>query len=66
MSRNMFNSSFGRACLFLLVRTHSQMEYYLNLSNARRAANDAGLTQAGARGLANVVEIHPLSSRSLA
>jgi hypothetical protein len=62
----MFHSSSGRAHLFLVVRTHSQMQYYLNLSNTRRAANDSGLTATGGRSCRNVVEIHPLSRQSLA
>jgi hypothetical protein len=62
----MFYPPHGRASLFLLVRTHSQMQYYLNLSNTRRAANDAGLVSAATVRLDNVVEIHPLSRGSLA
>jgi hypothetical protein len=65
MSRTMFHSFSGRAHLFLVVRTHSQMQYYLNLSNSRRAANDAGLKPSGGRLFRNVVEIHPLNCRSL-
>lgn len=65
MSRTMFPSFSGRAHLFLVVRTHSQMQYYLNLSNSRRAANDAGLKPAAGQLFRNVVEIHPLNCRSL-
>jgi hypothetical protein len=66
MSRSMFHSTSGRAHLFLVVRTHSQMQYYLNLSGTRRAANDSGLKPAGGRSSRKVVEIHPLNRRSLA
>jgi hypothetical protein len=49
-------------CLFLFVRTHRQLEYYLKLQNARLAANQNGI--AGAAEVAakstNVIEIHPL------
>jgi hypothetical protein len=62
MSRTMFIPSFARACLFMYVRTHSQLQYYLNLSNTRRAANESGLGRAGARCFGNVVEIRPLFS----
>jgi hypothetical protein len=61
----MFKTSSARACLFLHVRTHSQMQYYLNLNNTRRAANESGLGLLGARSLGNVVEIHPLSRRNI-
>jgi hypothetical protein len=37
------------------------MQYYLNIRSTRRAANDAGFAAATARGLHNVVEIHPSS-----
>ena len=43
MSTAIFHSSCQRKRLFLVVRSHSQMQYYLNVSNTRRAANDAGL-----------------------
>jgi hypothetical protein len=66
MSKTMFHSASGRAHLFLLVRTHAQMQYYLNLSNSRRAANDSGLTAAGERPSGNVAEIHSLSRHLLA
>jgi hypothetical protein len=59
----MFKTSSARACLFLHVRTHSQMQYYLNLSTTRRAANEAALTAKSATLLGNVVQIHPLRRR---
>jgi hypothetical protein len=65
MFRTIFRSS-ARACLFLHVRTHSQMQYYLNIANTRRAANEGALASPGTRRCANVVEIHPLSGNSLA
>jgi hypothetical protein len=65
MFRTIFRSS-TRACLFLHVRTHSQMQYYLNIANTRRAANEVGPALPGARRCAKVIEIHPLSRGSLA
>jgi hypothetical protein len=32
----------AKVSLFLYVRTHSQVEYYLNLADSSRAANDSG------------------------
>jgi hypothetical protein len=61
----MFKASSARGCLFLHVRTHSQMQYYLNLNNTRRAANESGLAPMSASRLGNVVEIHPLSRRNI-
>ncbi len=65
-TKHMFQSSHGSASLFLLVRTHSQLQYYLNIGSTRRAANDAGLAQSTAGHLGKVVEIHPISRGSLA
>jgi hypothetical protein len=61
----MFKTSSARACLFLYVRTHAQMQYYLNLNNTRRAANESGLGPVGASRLGKVVEIHPLGRRNI-
>jgi hypothetical protein len=33
----------AKVSLFLYVRTHSQVEYYLNLADSSRAANDVGV-----------------------
>jgi hypothetical protein len=56
----------ARASLFLFVRTHHQLQYYFNLSDTRRAANQTGaLTAAAPPRLANVVEIHPIPGRLL-
>jgi hypothetical protein len=33
----------AKVSLFLYVRTHSQVEYYLNLADSSRAANEAGV-----------------------
>jgi hypothetical protein len=57
MSITMYHSPSIRASLFLLVRNHSQMQYYLKLADTRRAANDGGLVPAAVRRLANVVDI---------
>lgn len=51
----------ARNALFLFVRTHPQLRYYLNLTESLRAANEAGLRNfRAATGAGNVVEIHPL------
>jgi hypothetical protein len=49
--------------LFLFVRTHRQLEYYLKLQNARLAANQNGIASAAevAANSTNVIEIHPLA-----
>jgi hypothetical protein len=60
----MFKSSATRICLFLHVRTHSQMQYYLNLHNTRRAANESALELSGAPYFSNVVQLHPLNRRN--
>jgi hypothetical protein len=48
--------------LFIFVRTHRHLEYYLKLQNARVAANQNGIVgRAGASdNSTNVIEIHPL------
>jgi hypothetical protein len=52
----------ARGSLFLFVRTHHHLQYYFNLNDTRRAANQAGiLTAACPPRLANVVQIHPMS-----
>jgi hypothetical protein len=61
----MFKTSAARACLFLYVRTHAQLQYYLNLNNTRRAANEGGLSPTGASCPGKVVEIHPLGRRNI-
>jgi hypothetical protein len=51
----------GRVNLFLLVRSHAQLQYYLNLSDSQRAANQAGILRAsGLPDPSKVTEIHPL------
>jgi hypothetical protein len=52
-----------RSRLFLLVRSHSQIQYYLNVSDTKRAANQNGLQFRAPPD--NVAEIHPMSLRSL-
>ena len=47
--------------LFLLVRTHRQLEYYLKLPDARLAANQTGIVSQVSAKSANVIEIHPLA-----
>ena len=52
----------ARGSLFLFVRTHHHLQYYFNLSDTQRAANETGvLNSAGAPRLAKVVQIHPIS-----
>jgi hypothetical protein len=48
----------ARGSLFLFVRTHHHLQYYFNLNDTRRAANQTGAsTSAGPPRLANVVQI---------
>ncbi|MDP9089041.1 MAG: hypothetical protein M3O26_09920 [Pseudomonadota bacterium] len=49
--------------LFLFVRTYRQLEYYLKLKDARRAANQSGIGGATEVSIKspNVIEIHPLA-----
>jgi hypothetical protein len=58
----MLKTSSARSCLFLLVRSHSQMQCYLNLQITQRAANESGFRQLGAREPGKVLEIQPLRS----
>jgi hypothetical protein len=60
--RGMLSQVSARNALFLFVRTHPQLRYYLNLTESFRAANETGLDNSpGPRAAsANVVEIHPL------
>lgn len=52
----------ARGSLFLFVRTHHHLEYYFNVDDARRAANQTRvLASSSPRRLANVFEIHPIS-----
>jgi hypothetical protein len=57
----MLKSVSVRASLFLYVRTHSQLQYYLNLNDSRRAANQSGiLASADSPNAGKIAEIHPL------
>ena len=49
--------------LFLFVRTHLQLEYYLKLKDVRLAANQSGIGDATevTNKSPNVIEIHPLA-----
>ncbi len=52
----------ARGSLFLFVRTHHHLQYYFNLSDTRRAANQTGVRAVPSPPrLAKVVEIHPIS-----
>jgi hypothetical protein len=51
----------ARGSLFLLVRTHRQLEYYLRLEDARLAANQTGIVSQVSEKSPNVIEIHPLA-----
>jgi hypothetical protein len=52
----------ARGCLFLFVRTHHHLEYYFNVEDMRRAANQNGiLGSSGSSESANVIEIHPIA-----
>lgn len=49
----------ARGSLFLFARTHHHLQYYFNLNDTSRAANQTGvLSGAEPPQLANVVEIH--------
>jgi hypothetical protein len=52
----------ARGNLFLFVRTHRHLEYYFNLSDTHRAANQniAGRSPVPAR-MAKVIAIRPIS-----
>jgi hypothetical protein len=57
----MFKQLSARGSLFLFVRTHHHLQYYFNLRDTRRAANQTGAPTAGRpRQLGKVVEIHPI------
>jgi hypothetical protein len=57
----------ARVSLFMYVRTHSQLEYYFNLSETHRAANQTGLCDSSDSAREdNVVEIHPIARTSSA
>ena len=49
-----------RGSLFLFVRTHHHLQYYFNLGDTSRAANQSGILDSSALPLANVIEIHPI------
>jgi hypothetical protein len=52
----------ARGCLFLFVRSHQHIEYYLDLGDVRCAANENGIFNAsGSPRGANVIEIHPVA-----
>jgi hypothetical protein len=51
-----------RGSLFLFVRTHRHLQFYLNLQDSHDAANQNGI--AGSNGCLqtpNVIEIHPVA-----
>jgi hypothetical protein len=59
---SMLNQWSARGSLFLLVRSHRHLEYYLKLANARLAANQSGIAGAAvSANSTNVIEIHPLA-----
>jgi hypothetical protein len=50
----------ARGSLFLFVRTHHHLEYYFNLSDTRRAANQNTPAPSGTLcGRAKVIELRP-------
>jgi len=52
----------ARGCLFLFVRSHHHLEYYLDLGDVRCAANQNGILNSSASPCgANVIEIHPVA-----
>jgi hypothetical protein len=55
----------AKVSLFLYVRSHAQVEYYLNLADARRAANESrGNSPEPNSAGAKIVEIHSVSRDS--
>jgi hypothetical protein len=51
-----------RGTLFLFVRTHQQVQFYLDLPDSRGAANQSGIAgSAGCLQAPNVIEIHPVA-----
>jgi hypothetical protein len=61
----MLNNLSGRINLFLLVRTHAQLQYYLRFSDSRAAANQGGISDVMPAAPGNVTEIHPLHGLTL-
>jgi hypothetical protein len=62
----MVNNLSGRINLFLLVRTHAQLQYYLRFSDSRgAAANQGGICDCLPAAKGNVTEIHPLHGLTL-
>jgi hypothetical protein len=61
----MLNNLSGRVNLFLLVRTHAQLQYYLHLSDSRGSANQGGISDIAPAPAGNVTEIHPLNIPTL-
>jgi hypothetical protein len=61
----MINNLSGRINLFLLVRTHAQLQYYLRFSDSRDAANQGGICDCPPPAMGNVTEIHPLHGLTL-
>jgi hypothetical protein len=55
----------AKISLFLYVRNHSQLQYYLKLAESRSAANEGRLSSSSKIAM-NVVAIHPLGRRSSA
>ncbi len=59
----------ARSCLFLLVRTHQQLQCHCRIAETRHAANDSGLKLRGAGEAprtGKVVAIHPIQRSSSA
>jgi hypothetical protein len=53
----------ARGSLFLFVRTHHHLEYYFNLSDTHRAANqNIAVGSPVPSGSAKVIEFRPLST----
>jgi hypothetical protein len=61
----MSNDLSGRINLFLLVRTHAQLQHYLRFSDSRGAANQGGICDCLPAAIGNVTEIHPLRGLSM-
>jgi hypothetical protein len=61
----MINTLSGRINLFLLVRTHAQLQHYLRFTDSGLAANQGGICDCLPAARGNVTEIHPLHGLTL-
>ncbi len=55
LNGGMFKHLSARVCLFVYARTHRQLEYYFNMNDASRAANQGSISSR----INNVIEFRP-------